>query len=373
MRTSSLVAILSLCSCAPRVEPFSEAEVMRFETALTQTVASQGAPGVLMLVEDGSHRWVGTSGVADLVTAEPVTEHTLFLTASVAKTFTAAVVLALVDEGRLSLDQTLDAWVPRVPGAEGITLRMLLNHTSGVASYNHVPGWDDVIASGRVGEQSADELVDLSLTVPPEFPPGEGWSYSNTGYILLGMIVEAVVGRSIVAETRARFFGPLGMNDTVPVTDAGDGLWSSYLSGSSGIEPVPSVAGYPADGGYVTSLHDLGIWARSFLAGRLHREDTIAAARMGAGGELLGSIAAAYGFETGGYGAGFVVASDARLGPLYAGGGNTDGGRTFVGYVPSRDLAFVVAVNVGEGRVPLIESISEAAPIADALRAGATE
>jgi D-alanyl-D-alanine carboxypeptidase len=378
MRPPALLAPFLLgfviSGCAPGTEPFPASDIERFEAALAATSDAQGAPGTVMLVEDGAgHRWVGVSGLADVATDEPATERTLFLTASVAKTFTAAVVLALVDEGRLSLDQTLEEWVPRVPHADRITLRMLLDHTSGIASYNHTPGWEDAAAVDRTHRFTSDELVDLAVSVSADFPPGEGWSYSNTGYILLGMVVEAVVGRPLVEETRARFFAPLGMNDTVPVDEVGDGLWSSYIVGDDGAEPVVRLPGYPADGGYVSSLHDLGIWARHFLGGRLHRPETLAEAHVGAGAELLGAIASAYGFESGGYGAGMIVASDATLGALYAGGGNTDGARTFVAYLADQDLWFVVAVNSGEGRVPLVETISAAGPLFDALRTGTSE
>lgn len=376
MRPLVLLNVLlpSLAACAPTTAPFPAADIERFEAALAATVAGQGAPGTVMLVEDGAgHRWVGIDGVADVSTGEPATEDTLFLTASTAKTFTAAVVLALVDEGRLSLDQTLDAWVPRVPDADRITLRMLLDHTSGIASYNHTPGWRDAIALDRNRRFTSDELVDLALSVPPDFAPGAGWGYSNTGYVLLGLVVEAIVGRPLTEETRARFFVPLGMTDTVPVSEAGERLWSSHLLVDGALQPIPTPIGHTADGGYVTSLQDLGIWARHFLGGRLHRPETLAEARVGAGGEIVGSIASAYGFESGGYGTGIIVASDAVAGPLYAGGGNTDGGRTFVAYVPDQDLWFVVAVNTGEGFVPLVESLSEAAPLFDAIRARAME
>lgn len=365
----ALLALTLVSGCDP-ASAFDPATVARFEAALEATQEEQASAGTLILVEDGSgRRWTGAAGHADLETETLATERTLFRSASVAKTFMGALVLSLHEEGRLSVDDPISDWVPRVPHGDAITLRMLLQHTSGIANYTQTPTYRDTLRTDRTHVFTADELVDMSIAMPPDFAPGEGWNYSNTGYILLGLVVEAIVGRSFGDECIARFFEPLGMLDTRPLSGGTvDGLWSSYVVGAEGPMPVVGTSGYAWDGGWVTSLHDMAIWARELLGGRLHDPETLALASESAGGALLDGIAANYGFESGGYALGHVVALDPELGPLDAGAGNGDGVRTFVGYFREPGVAFVVAVNVGEGAVPLIETLSAARPILGALR-----
>ncbi|MCZ7680280.1 MAG: beta-lactamase family protein [Sandaracinaceae bacterium] len=200
--------------------------------------------------------------------------------------------------------------------------------------------------------------------------PGTAWSYSNTGYILLGLVAEQIVGRPIEQELQARFFEPLGMIDTQP---RGDGapvaLWTGYIHDGSDLREVPMGRGYTADGGaWITSLDDLITWAHAFFGGQLHRAETLALAQMPAGGALLETVARNFGLESGGYGLGLVVGTDATFGPLLAGAGNGDGARTFVGYAPEQELAFAVAVNIGDGSVPIVETLSAAGPLLEAVR-----
>ncbi|AKF04350.1 serine hydrolase domain-containing protein [Sandaracinus amylolyticus] len=357
--------------CTSETPTFDTATVSRFESALASTQTSEGSAGTLMLVEDGAgRRWVGATGAADLEADTPATEDTLFRSASIAKTFTGALVLSLHEEGLLSIDDPISTYVPRVPRGDEITLRMLLQHTSGIVSYTRTPPYQEALASDRTRTFTADELIDMAIAEPADFPPGAAWNYSNTGYILLGVAVESVVGRSIADECTARFFVPLGMTDTRALSSGTpDALWSSYVpGGAAGPAAVVTPTSYAADGGYVTSLHDMAIWAREFLGGRLHRRETLALADVPAGGAVLEGVAQAYGYETGGYGMGYVVALDPALGDVRLGAGNTDGARTFVGYSTDADVGFVVAVNVGEGAAPLVETLSAARPLLAAVR-----
>jgi len=383
LRSRSALAALIIAShllagCAPDSPlsdpPFGPEDSARFEAALDATFASQGAPGATMIVHrhgDDARVWTGQRGAVSLAPgAAAVTEHTLFRTASSAKTFIGALILALHDEGRLSVNDPISAFTDMVPGGDAITLRMLMQHTSGVANYTQCTTYRDAAMADPNHLFTYEELVSLSVAEGPDFPPDTGWNYSNTGYILLGMVAESLVNRPLEEELEARFFGPLGMHDTAPLANMPPpAMWTGYVVRDGEItESLPGGA-YVADGGaWVTSLHDLTVWAEAFFGGRLHRPETMALAQGTGGGELLNGVARAFDLATGGYGHGLIVASDDTLGVLLAGAGNGGGARTFVGYLPEHDLSFAVAVSAGDGSVPIVETLSATGPILEALR-----
>ncbi len=181
------------------------------------------------------------------------------------------------------------------------------------------------------------------------------------------MIAEQLVGRSVPEELTARFFVPLGMSGTVPFAQAPPDLARGYERDGTAIE-WDSAFVYPTDGGWVTTASDLMIWSRAFFGGALHSEATLALARQPEGGELLTSVAESFGLVSGGYALGFLAAEDDTLGTLYAGAGNAGGIRTFVGFLPERDLAFATFVDVGDGTVPIVETLSATRPMLEALR-----
>lgn len=372
LRGTMLAALAMLCGCAAADTPFEADAIEAFDAALETTIAAQRAPGALMLVRDGDgRRWVGAAGVTELGIDGAVTEDTVFRTASVGKTFTGAVILALHDEGAIAVTDPIARYVDGIPGGEQITLAMLLTHTSGVANYTRVEAYRTRVIEDPSWRPTDEELIALAVEETPAFAPGTEWDYSNTGYLLLGRVVQSVTGLAVEEEARRRFFEPLGMHDTRPVDEAARAaLWTGYREVDGELVPVPYAGGPPADGsGWVTTLHDMEIWARQFLGGRLHRPETLALARMPEGGALLDSVAQAFGLASGGYALGFIAADDSTLGSLYAGAGNGDGARTFVGFWPETDTAFVVAVNVGDGTVPIVETLSAAGPMIDTLRA----
>ncbi|WP_411110577.1 serine hydrolase domain-containing protein [Streptomyces sp. c-19] len=193
-----------------------------------QDIVDSGVMGVQLRVHDERGRWVGSAGVSELGgTAEPPTDGH-FRIGSNTKTFTATLVLQLVAEGRIGLDTPVADCLPEFALDRRITVRMLLQHTSGV--FNHtgeyeadgtiVPGIPSTIAGKewvdkRFHTYRDEELVRLSLSRPARFEPGSGWSYSNTNYVLARLLVEKVTGRSCAEETRRRILEPLGLSGTV--------------------------------------------------------------------------------------------------------------------------------------------------------------
>src|SRR3954469_12313847 len=167
-------------------------------------VVSSGAPGGIALVRAGRRSVQLVSGYERLATKKPMRGRDRFRVGSVTKTFVATVVLQLAGEGTLTLDDTVERWLPGlVPGGADISIRQLLNHTSGLGDYA-----DDAFAKrvldapGRVWAPS--ELIAVGTSHPPPFGPGAGLAYSSTGYIVLGLIVEKATGKQLSIELRRR-------------------------------------------------------------------------------------------------------------------------------------------------------------------------
>ncbi|MEU7239620.1 serine hydrolase domain-containing protein [Streptomyces sparsogenes] len=188
--------------------------------AVRRLVAQGGAPGAAALARDGAGTRFASAGFADLRTGRRIHKSDRFRAGSVTKTFVATVVLQLAGERRLALDDTVDTYLPglvRGHGNDGrkITLRQLLTHTSGLFDF----AADQRVARRLVGPPPGSgltprRLVGTAVAHRPWFAPGAGWRYSNTNYVLLGLVVERVTGRPYAIETEGRVLGPLALRGT---------------------------------------------------------------------------------------------------------------------------------------------------------------
>jgi Beta-lactamase class C and other penicillin binding proteins len=171
-----------------------------------------------VITPDGRHS-IATSGTADLNTGRPVASDGYFRMASTSKTLVATVVLQLEAERRLSLNDTVDRWLPGAVHGNGndgrrITIRQLLQHTSGI--HDDLPGYtrQDEYYQQRYDVHTPEQLVARAMAHAPDFPPGEGWEYSNTGYVLLDMIIQKATGQPAHQEIEDRILRPLGLDQT---------------------------------------------------------------------------------------------------------------------------------------------------------------
>jgi D-alanyl-D-alanine carboxypeptidase len=205
--------------------------------AIMDSVTSDTGSSITAELIDEQGRWTPTSGVAQIGKHGAPPADGRFRVGSITKTFVATVMLQLVSEGRLSLDDSVEHWLPGlVPGGDKITVRQLLNHTSGIFNYT-----DDQKALPLLGQKFLDEsrfrtytpleLVKIATAHPPNFAPGTAWAYSNTNYILAAMILEKVTGHSWRDEVTQRIIGPLGLKNTT-------------LPGTSKAIPGPHAHGY---------------------------------------------------------------------------------------------------------------------------------
>ena len=249
-----------------------------------KALAATDAPGAVVLARDGARTRTYAAGFGDLRRRTPMRVGDRFRIGSVTKSFAATVVLQLAGEGRLSLDDTVERWLPgAVPGGDAITLRRLLNHTSGLFDYLN-DGDKTVLApylAGHFGHVwTPQALVGVATSHPPNFAPGARWSYSNTGYILLGMVVQAVTGHPLSAELQTRIVAPLGLTGTsLPSSRdiAGRHAHGYYRLGGRLTDVTrvsPSYAG--TAGAVVSTARDMAVFFRALLGGRLLAPDLLA-------------------------------------------------------------------------------------------------
>ncbi|MCP4347788.1 MAG: serine hydrolase [Desulfobacterales bacterium] len=180
--------------------------------------------GVVQIITQDGYEWIKTSGFSDVENRINMSHTAKFRVGSCTKTFTAMAVLQLAQEGKLNLDDSLEYWLPGAMqtkpeyDTENITIYHLLNHTGGLANFTANPIWLEDILIHKEVKMTPQELVDLAAA-EPLFSPGEAWDYSNTGYILMGMIIEKVTGNKWEDEIRDRFIEPLGLTHTdIPET-----------------------------------------------------------------------------------------------------------------------------------------------------------
>ncbi len=189
---------------------------------------TQGMPGIALAVEQrGNVIYSGAAGVASIEENTALKPTDRFRIYSITKTFTATIVYQLVDEGILTLDDTVARWldepeVARIPNVEHATIRQVLNHTSWIYDFaddDDSPFWDDAFLGPEADWTKVWTLPELLAYADlanhaPYFAPGEGFHYSNTNYLLLGMIIEKATGREFGGELQSRILTPLGLNDT---------------------------------------------------------------------------------------------------------------------------------------------------------------
>jgi D-alanyl-D-alanine carboxypeptidase len=291
----------------------------------------------------------------------PVTPATLFQIGSNTKAFTAAALLQLEAEGKLSIDSTVGLWLPQYPAWKAVTIRHLLDMTS------PIPTYDDTPAMQR-GESSIHRrwtAPQLVAFVDPVYghapPPTTGWSYSNTNYLLAQMIIERASGASYTSEIRRRFIEPLGLTSTyyspdtypVSVTDRmASGYFASSDPGNASLSQLFGLDMRLADmswaqgaGGIVSTPDDLTHWVRALYQGDMlaaaQRKELLRVVSDGTG-EPIGSATAQH---PKGFGLGVGELYKPGLGTFWYYEGETLGYRMLYAYFPKNDLVIAVGLN----------------------------
>jgi CubicO group peptidase (beta-lactamase class C family) len=194
----------------------------RVDQAVLAQLTQQKIPGVsLGVMRDGKIIKARGYGLANVELEVPVAPRSIFQTGSVGKQFTATAMMMLVEEGKVGLDDSIMKYLPEVPAAwKGITVRHLITHTSGIPDYG---GEESTMSKGVLDfrrDYTEDELVRTFAGMPLAFQPADKWSYSNTGYVLLGVLIHRVTGKFYGDVLQERIFKPLGMTSTRIISEA---------------------------------------------------------------------------------------------------------------------------------------------------------
>lgn len=330
------LAALALATNAHAQRP-DRATVRRLADSIaTAYLAEAPTPGLAIAIVRGRDTLVMAGyGSANLELEVAATPRSVFRIGSVTKQFTAVQVLQLVDSGRVQLDAPIGTYLPSIPAAwKPVTVRQLLNHTSGIRNYTEV-GFSWVRRWGE--DMPPDTVVNLVARDTFDFAPGTKWHYNNTGYVLLGMLVAQVTGRPWGDDVQARLLTPLGLADTRNC------LAEPLLPRrASGYEPAPS--GFAnaralhmsqpfSAGALCSTVGDLVAWNRALHGGRLLSPASYAAMTTPAGA----AVGNRYGFGIGRD----TVGGHAFL--QHTGGIN--GFLSFNGYVPDEQLSVVALTN----------------------------
>lgn len=297
-------------------------------------------------------------GFSDRETRTTMKPTDRMLAGSVGKTFAAATALQLIKEGKINLDDKIEKylgsepWLARLPNAKEITVRQLMNHTSGLVRYEFKDQFTKDLTANPEKVWKPAELVAYLLDEKAPFEAGKGWDYSDTNYIVLGMIIEKVTGRKFYDEANRRLLKPLKLTDTIPQDGprlkgvvqgyAGPnnplgGTDAMIVNGKFTINPQFEWTG----GGYVSTAHDLARWAKMFYEGKAFSSDLLPQVVDGVAAPMLGRESK--------YGLGAIIRKT-PAGTSYGHSGFFPGYMTDMMYFPDQKIAVAVQVNTSVGR-----------------------
>jgi D-alanyl-D-alanine carboxypeptidase len=208
LSTAALISLLAAGSSAS-CTPFNADEIAQVDKVAAEALAKSGAPSAsVAVVRDGEIVFAKAYGLRNIERQEAATPATRYRIASVSKQFTAAAILMLADDGKLSLDDQVSRYLPDLAGANHVTLRQALSHTGGFQDFWRV----DFLPNDLKRPIAPNAIAARWGTAPLEFQPGSKWSYSNTGYVVLGRVVERVSGQPLGGFLQTRVFTPLHMD-----------------------------------------------------------------------------------------------------------------------------------------------------------------
>ncbi|HVG43920.1 MAG TPA: serine hydrolase domain-containing protein [Longimicrobium sp.] len=358
MRPFFFLAVALAAGCAPArvAQPAGIAPARltaRLQAKLDSLHATGHFPGATVGVTLPGGRTLGLStGLADS-SGVAMRPRDRMLAGSVGKTFVAAVALQLVQEGKLGLDQPISTWLgnepwfDRLPNARSVTVRMLMNHTSGLVRYEFNDAFLRDLNANPTRRWTPAERIAYLLDATPPFAAGRGWDYSDTNYIVLGAIIERITGSTLEREIRRRVLAPQRLGDVIASdTVVLPGVVQGYAGPENPFGNAPRMIRDGrfivnpqfewAGGGYATSAPDLARWAALLWGGRAFARPLLAQVVDAVEAPALGRGAR--------YGLGVIV-REGPLGPSYGHSGYFPGYLTEVRYYPRQDFSVALQVN----------------------------
>jgi D-alanyl-D-alanine carboxypeptidase len=320
-------------------------------------------PGAMVLLNTPKGNFVFGYGTTELGATNPPRIDTHFRAASNTKTMTAAVIVQLVQGGRLSFDDLISKYVHGVPNGDKITIRQLLKMRTGLYGFTNAPELADSLDHDPDKVWTSGEILAMAFKRPPHFAPGAEFEYNNTNYYLLGLVAEKIEGRPLATIFQERLFGPLGMQNTMLPVGTSNAIPTpyshGYLYGSASYALVD--APYPADlqaaakagtlkpnddtrqnpsayfaaGGVISTADDLATWMRALVGGKIFDADYHR--------QWLESLEAEDPGKPNGQKYGYGIAL-ITFGPnkIYFHGGEMPGYQSFMGYDPDNQVTLIV-------------------------------
>jgi D-alanyl-D-alanine carboxypeptidase len=351
---------LRQAAASQTVKPAEDVQRLRasVQAKLNELHKNAEFPGATVgfILADGRFASVST-GLADIENQTPLQPTDRMLAGSIGKTYFAAVVMQLVQEGKLRLDEKLekwfgrDRWFARLPNGREITVKMLMNHTSGLAEYYQLKGFMERLRTKPDLAFKPEALVECVLDSKPLFAAGQGWSYADTNYILVGMIVERITGKSLYSEVERRILKPLNLTRTIPSNRRVlPGVITGYSMPNSPfgfegrviqdgkfiINPQFEWAG----GGYAATAEELARWAKALYEGKILKPAMLE--------RMLEAVPAKTG-RGDKYGLGVQV-RQSNWGASYGHGGWFPGYLSEMEYFPEHKVAIAIQVNTDAAR-----------------------
>lgn len=362
--TVGLVCFSGGCRYASAAQPFETDIADDLQQAIESVRTEQNIPAVsVLIIASDRFTWEGVCGFTDIENAVPATHDSLFSIGSLTKTFMAVLALKLAEEGALHLDDPIEKWLPDLPvfAARRInpstTVRQLMNHTSGIASYTDcLLTWlfMAVLPDHRWRQNQVVRLIGF-----PRFQPGESWGYSNSNYYLLGMILENASGTSVSKALERNLFAPLQLNrtfldgeETVPFCLAkGYSRWGNELI----LDPlsVKRTGTYSlawTAGALVSSAGDVTRFSRSVFTGDFLSPNSLS--------EMLDWVPTGTGDN--GYGLGIARVNHPEHGLMWVHDGAINGFGARLVYLPEPDMSIAVLININLSRQGELDAVTDA-------------
>ena len=334
----------------------------KIEAKLLELKTGAEYPGVTVgyVLADGTAGSVSV-GLADVENNTPLKPKDRMMAGSIGKTYVAAITLQLVQEGKLKLDDKIEtwfgkeSWFPRLPNARDLTLRMLMNHSSGIPEHIMANGFLPVVKAQPDKVWKPEELIAYILDAKPLFPAGKGYAYADTNYILVGMIFERVTKKNLYAEVQRRLLKPLKLERTIPsdrrvlpelitgysMPNSPFGFEGRTIrDGKFVINPQMEWTG----GGFASTAEDLARWAKALYEGKVLKPDALQ--------QMLTGVDTGQG-RGGGAGVKYGLACQIRpseWGVSYGHGGWFPGYLSEMEYFPEKKIAIAVQFNTDAGR-----------------------
>ena len=344
LRLLAPLLLLATAHAAAARTPLEASALAEELAAVLDESYSDDEPGAAVLVARGDELLLRQGrGLADVELSVDILPSMPFRLGSITKQFTAAAIHLLAERGKLSIDDEITKFLPEFPTqGHRITLRHLLTHTSGISNYTSIPGY---MSQPVKRDVTLDQLIRVFRDLPMDFAPGEKWQYSNSGYVLLGAVIEKASGQSYSEFLKASLFEPLGLTSTLVGEHASivPNRVKGYLMNGEQLRNAPfvSMSQAHAAGALLSTVDDMWRWSRALFRGEILSAESL---------EAMTTPAVLNDGEVAGYAHGLGIGTF-RGHDVIRHGGGIHGFTTVAQWFPDEEVLVVVLCNV-PGRIP---------------------